>query len=303
MRHLNIIKKIKELLHVSDEIKEVKSLLLINNKVDMLAHSALKSEESGITDTKYSDSNIIVSLTTYGPRLQEVYLTIESIMNQSMKPNKIILWLEEELRNVELPLLLKKQINRGLEIKYCKNIRSYKKLIPSLLEYPNDVIITIDDDLLYNVTMLEHLILAYLQNPNTVHYNRGHLITFDKNGFINKYNQWKWFQTSKENPSLNFPTTGGGVLYPPKSFNEEVFNEKIFMSLCPTADDIWFKAMLLLNNTTCNKVYTTNPIGEEYIENKYVQITALSKINVENCQNDTQLKNVFDYYNLYSKLK
>lgn len=49
-----------------------------------------------------------------------------------------------------------------MEIAYCPDYRSYKKIIPTLRKYPEDVIITIDDDVLYGHETLEYLINAYL---------------------------------------------------------------------------------------------------------------------------------------------
>ena len=47
----------------------------------------LQSKEPGITEEKYGVNDLIVSLTSYGQRIHNVYLTIESIMQQTLKPN------------------------------------------------------------------------------------------------------------------------------------------------------------------------------------------------------------------------
>ena len=60
------------------------------------------------------------------------YDTIESIMEQTMKANRIILWLDYSFEKQPLPKALQLLQKRGLEIEYCKDIRSYKKLIPAL---------------------------------------------------------------------------------------------------------------------------------------------------------------------------
>ena len=41
------------------------------------------------------NSNIVVSLTTYGERTRLVHITIDTLLNQSVKPQKVILWLSE----------------------------------------------------------------------------------------------------------------------------------------------------------------------------------------------------------------
>lgn len=262
--------------------------------------SVMQSREKGTSDQLYCDCQVIVSLTTYGNRLYSVYLTIESLLNQTLKPNMVILWLAEELRGVRLPILLQMQVDRGLSIDYYKDIRSYKKLIPSLKKYPNDIIITADDDLIYEIDMVEKLFNAYKINPKLIYFNRGHRIRLKKDGKPDKYLKWYWRVLDYKISALNFPTTGGGTLFPPHCFNNEVFNEQVFMDICTYADDIWFKAMALYNGTKCRKVYTHNNGGEDYIENPHVQDNALSSYNVK--ANDIQIKAVFDRYNLYKFL-
>lgn len=276
----------------TDEIKFHSSSLFYMDKT-------MNNKESGITNELYNTESFTVSLTTYDKRIFDVYLTIESIMQQTLKANRIVLWLaEEEFNPNNIPETLKFQQKRGLTIKFCKDIRSYKKLIPSLKEYPNDVIITIDDDVIYNIDLLEKMIRSYQNDPQYIYFNRGHLITFNKNGSIAPYKYWKW-QTNETRPShLYMPTGVGGVLYPPGSFNEEVFNEEIFMTLCRSGDDIWFKAMSYLNNKQAKRIKTKSNLGEDYIENVKMQDIALAQINNGKNQNDEQLKYVFAHYNI-----
>ena len=117
-----------------------------------------------------------------------------------------------------------------------------------------------------------------------------------------RYNDWDWDMGSLSPSSLNFFTGVGGVLYPAHCFNKEIFNEKVFMNLCPHADDIWFYAMALLNDFTVAKVFTHNPHGYDYHYTNDFFNDSLSKINVINNKNDLQWKNVMEYYNLYTKI-
>jgi hypothetical protein len=214
-----------------------------------------------------------------------------------------VLWLDYSFQDKRLPQLLKQQQDRGLEICFCKDIRSYKKLIPALQKYPNDVIITADDDLYYNPNMLENLVVAYLSDSRYIYFNRGHRMKLLANGKPDKYINWQWRTTALDISPLNFPTNGGGTLFPPNCLHKEVFNENMFMNICPLADDVWFKAMALHNGTLSKKVETVNEYGEEYLENGSVQDGGLSFQNIGNGQNDIQIQAVFDKYNLWDRLK
>jgi hypothetical protein len=140
--------------------------------------------------------------------------------------------------------------------------------------------------------MLEKLYQAYQKQPNMVHCHRAHRITF-KNGQIEPYKNWK-FSADKVNPSfLNFLTGVGGVLYPPNVFHKDILQKDIFVKIAPNADDIWFWAMIVLNNIKINVV---DDCDKElfYIEN--TQEVGLWHQNLTSGKNDEQLNNIFKYY-------
>lgn len=271
----------------------------------MLEYNMLHNTKPGITDERYCDHDIIVSLTTHGKRLYEVYLAIESVMEQTMKANRIVLWLDYGFEGKLLPRTLQMQQKRGLEIRYCKDIKSYKKLIPALQEFPDAVIITIDDDAIYNLDTLEQLITAYVENPSYIYCHRQHKIKLHTtDNKLLPYDKWEkgCVEVGCAHPR-NFPVGVGGILYPPHIFDGEVFNETVFMKICPYADDIWFKAMALKNGILSQKVHTHNPEGNDFIENINVQDVGLKEINTEKkCLNNTQAEAVFSRYGLHKKL-
>lgn len=300
MKIKNIVRK--KLAAFLKDCMGTKSLLFEQRRM-LLDHAILNSKESGITDRRYCDSDIIVSLTTYGKRYYDVAFTIESIMEQTMKANRIILWLEEELQSTPIPVQLQLLQKRGLEIKFCSNIRSYKKLIPTLKLYPDATIITIDDDVLYDSDLLETLIVPYLQNSNNIYAHRIHRMTFNQEGKIAKYKDWDRCINDKTPSFLLFPTGVGGVLYPPHSLDDEVLNEEIFMAKCQFADDVWFKAMSIKKGTKTCGVFSHRENGADYLINESVQDVALFNNNLLGLSlNDTQLKAVFEYYGIYDML-
>lgn len=308
----NIFSKLKQIIHntlyidqivrgiVYDEIQRDKDI----TKIERYKYLAEESDKIGITTEKHFDNEIIVSLTSYGRRIHEVYLTIESIMRQTVKPNKIILWLaEDEFTTDTIPVSLKRLEKRGLTIGFCEDIKSYKKLVPALRKYPDDIIITVDDDVLYNYDLIENLMNSYKKNPKVIHFCRGSRIKIHEDGSLYGYTQWDSPVKDSYINKLNFPTGVGGILYPPDCFHKDVTNEKLFMTLCPTADDVWFKAMSLLKMTYAKKVYTQNIKGVDYtiLNNDMQSETALWNINVT--KNDEQIKAVFSKYDIYKLLK
>ena len=217
-------------LHTDRTIRSLKFAM----RYDAMIENALHCSEKGISDKPLCEREVIVSLTTYGKRLYDVDVTIESIMQGSMKPNRIILWLGEDMQNVILPITLQNQQKRGLEIMYCKDIRSYKKLIPTLQKYPESIVITIDDDLLYHYDLVEKLVNAHKKFPKHIIANRIHRIALDNTGRPIGYMKWKWCDNPQDDSPLNFFTSGGGTLFPPNSFLPEVMDEDVFLEICKT---------------------------------------------------------------------
>lgn len=270
---------------------------LFRLRSEMLKLVSLGAKEQGVSDKPLCDKEVIVSLTTYDKRYYDVYLTIESIMQGTVKPNRIILWLADEMRDMPMPVSLKRQMERGLEIGYTKDIRSYKKLIPTLKEHQNSVIITIDDDVLYEYDLVENLVNAYNTDPHHVHGGRLKCFGLDKHSMPEDYRKWKEVcQVGLPSPR-NMCIGVGGVLYPPHCFTDEVFNEAAFMALCPRADDIWFWCMANMNGYSSAKVFTHSRRGTDFLTNPDVQESSLTKTNVGGkSENNLQLHAVIRHY-------
>lgn len=290
----------KNIVTIDYKFMHMKQSVLYESEMRRLSYITNTSLESGISSTKYCDANITVSLTTYGRRILTVHSTIESLMQQTIKPNRIILWLDNGFKGTFLPSMLLKLQKRGLEILYCEDIRSYKKLIPTLKMVPDDAIITCDDDVIYSPDMIENLIKDYIADPSKkiVYANVCHKITFNKQGKLNLYRNWIHNTSDNNISELIFPVGVGGVLYPPHSLDIEVLNEKAFTSLAPYGDDIWFKFMSLRNGYACKKVITPTANGYDFLENIDMRDCGLAQINNLQNKNDEQIENVIKEYNI-----
>lgn len=252
----------------------------------------------GVSDKKRTPP-LIVSLTSFNERFNKLHLCIESLLQQSIKPDRLILWLSYAEKD-RIPPTITRLSDRGLEIKFCEDIRSYKKIIFALLEFPEALIATADDDIFYPKTWLADLYLSYQKEPQFIHCHRAHLMTKTQQGSLKPYKEWKFCANGIQGPSLLlFPTGEGGVLYAPNMLNQQVTNVDLFRELCPTADDVWLKAMSLLNAIPCKKIAANS---KSFIQIKGTQSKALWKENTEQNKNDIQINSVFEHFSLYSKL-
>lgn len=255
------------------------------------------SSKVGISDK----SGLIVSITSYPKRFNVVHLTLESLLNQTMKPEKVIIWLsKDEASDEVLPKKILKLKKRGLSIEYVEgNIRSYKKLIYSLQRFGDKAIVTVDDDTIYPRDFLEKIYKTHLENKNDIIAYRCTYMKKTSEKELAPYLMWKEVKMKESSFNL-FPTGAGGILYPPKCLDNKVFDTELFMKICPTADDVWFKAMGMLNG---RKIRMVGGESKEFPSIKSAQKDSLWKINVDKDKNDEQLKKVFDYFDLYKYIE
>ncbi len=197
---------------------------------------------------------IIVSLTSFPAAIPYVVQSIRSILNGSYTPDKIVLYLDtQKFPNYVIPAELEalKVESNIFEIRFDpRDIRSYKKLIPALEDFPNDVIITVDDDINYHKNLLYDLIKVHKQLPDSIIAHRVRKIKLNKP--YSKWRKYKWYDFifRKYHFSHFALQTGvGGVLYPPNSLDKDMLNPDIFTKLAPTTDDIWFWAAAVSKGT------------------------------------------------------
>lgn len=244
-----------------------------------------------------AQGSVVVSLTTYGQRVYEVHLVIESLGNQSVLARDIFLWLDEgEFSEENVPASIKNLQARGLTIGFCKNIRSFKKIIPTLnlgLDVP---VVTVDDDYIYPSDLLERLIFTSKSHPDTVVASFVHKMKFLDDGRPAAYALWEHYCESP-NPDWDvFPVGAGGVLYPPSCFDHRVTQAKLFLEITPTADDVWLKYMCVLNGTRSMQVVGGSSLAKRFVELASSHENPLYSVNVKQGQNDRQISDMHDFF-------
>ena len=278
---------------VNTLIKENK---ILKSKIEAL-EQVIMMNSVGVTAVK-RNPEIIVSMTSFPARIRFVPKTMERLMNQTVKPDRIILWLSrDQFPNEEqdLPIRLIEMKAQGLEIEWCDgDIRSYKKFIPALQKYPDSILIIVDDDLIYDTNMVETLMEGHRLYPNAIVASRTHRVTYSESGVIDPYMNWdrQYLNHIFEVRRDLFFTGGAGTLIPPHSFTEEIFNYNVIRELCPYTDDAWLNVMARLNDTPI--VHTAQHALLTYTPGS--QVDCLFTIN--RTETDIQLKRLMDYYHV-----
>ncbi len=206
-----------------------------------------------------SNKKVIVSLTSFPAVIGFVPAAVRSILEGSVQPDKIVLYLTasqfpagvvpDEIEEL-------KAACRYFEVRFWdENIRSYTKLVPALHDFPDDVIITIDDDTRYAPKMVEKLLRFHKKHPGTIIAHNVRRIMLDAKGQLKPYLRWKRYKPHhylERWPRVGFRNLlfgVGGVLYPPHSLDLGMLDSKLFMSMAPTVDDVWFWAAAVAKGT------------------------------------------------------
>ena len=243
-----------------------------------------------IKPNHYLDKKITVSLTAKRSRFFSLHLVLNSIFNQTFHPDEIILWIEKkDKRHIPNRILSLKKM--GLKIFFCTNFKSYNKIIHTVKIRKNNYIITFDDDIIYNKDSIKSLLSKAKKFKGKIIANRIHKIKLKNNNPI-KYKNWIWNSQSLTAHRLNFQTGVYGVLYPPNSFHKDIYKNKIFQRLSPTADDLWLYWMVRLNK----KFIVWSEFKKRNTEVINFDDNDLRKINIFNKNNDNQIKNLIKYY-------
>lgn len=195
---------------------------------------------------------VVVSMTSFPAAIRYAVEAVRSILNGSVLPDKLVLYVTlSQFKENEMPqeLLLLANENPVFEIRnYERDIRSYRKLIPALIDFPEAIIVTVDDDVRYHPNMLRELLELHAQIPDAVLAHRAKKISVGKP--YRKWRKWRWYHflfRRIHRSFLNMQTGCAGVLYPPHSQKTDMMDVELFTKLAPSTDDIWFWAAGVAN--------------------------------------------------------
>lgn len=248
--------------------------------------------ECGIASVKANGPELIVSLTSYPTRFKYVTLALKSILLQDYKPDRIIMWYD--CADSEITKDMRDLERYGIEYRHINdNIKPHKKYYWVMQEFPDSVVITVDDDIIYPKDTIRSLVNCYAKHPNCVCARRVHKMKVNQ-GRIESYLKWGTEYISEKEPSMYLCATGaGGVLYPPKLITREMFDINKIKDYCLEADDIWLKYMEILSDVPV--IWAENDmVRPPIVPNS--QDFSLSKENVISSRNDVFISKLNHIY-------
>ena len=264
----------------------------------------VKSQITSIGDYKginygvKRDVPIIVSLYSGADNFNDLPHTIYSLLNQAIKPDRLILWVDEtfgDLNNLSYDIT--QFIKNGLEIRFVKDLKSYTNKYYPIKEFPNAINISAENGYFYKSNWLKLLYLSYVSNNSDIQVHNALKVSI-KNNDLMPYKTWTKTNVEKANYT-NFTKAIGGILFPPNCFGNEFLRKDIFLRYAPNNDDLWIWIMALIHSKKIRLV-------KSHIHT--FPSTSLKKIlqpqEIDNTQINEQLEEILKFYqqNVYKNL-
>ncbi|WP_300809009.1 hypothetical protein [uncultured Acetatifactor sp.] len=277
---------------------ELNKVQIWADKISERGAALLDNSESQFSlNNEQRDRKIIVSVTSIPERLEAVIYPIESMLVQTVRPDGIIIWLDKSrLSDNLLPGKLLALRKYGLEVYYVDDIGPHTKYYYAMRNFPDSFIITIDDDVFYKRTLIEELLDTYKLNLNCVCAHWVWKMKFTSNGIPYPFQEFYLGQGEAElEASHDLLALGvGGVLYPPGCLSERAFEVEAIQELALKADDIWLKAMEILDDVKVARV------KGKYLKDPFIRNTQRTALSIENHigGNDRTIRRVFQQFGL-----
>lgn len=181
----------------------------------------------------------VVSLTTFGVRARSVHLTLASIGRGSVRPSRLIVWLDDAALVSSPPRGLSRLCRRGVEVRLCDDLGPHKKYFPyvSSIARHRVPMVTADDDVLYPPRWLETLVADHGRHPDAIVAHRVNRIVVD-GAAVAPYERWGRATSERPTPR-NYAVGVKGVLYPPAFLDLLRATGDGFTDVAPGSSDTW----------------------------------------------------------------
>lgn len=197
-------------------------------------------------------SFVSVNLTTTAARQDICMHAVLSLINQSLQPDVVRLWISKDpyLRDSgisDVPQWVSElnTINHIIEVRWVDNTGPYRKLLPALSSArPGDLIVTADDDIVYGRDWLKELVGMANKYPGELVAARVRCKVRNIFGVKASYIAWPIIGVDKAISADYVITHGGGAVYSADIIRSDLVKDDGYMSVCPTADDLWYSRIV-----------------------------------------------------------
>ena len=216
--------------------------------------------------TSYGRAVLVVSLTATSLRIGRLAEVVQSLLEQTLQPERILIWLSEEpflfdrgVPRDQIPTNLRALADAAdtpVEVRYTENTGPFRKIMPTIENFRGQlsslIVVTADDDTCYPPRWLESLYAGYRRERCAVAF-RARRILYE-GGRPLPYRTWPKVDGYDELLRHTLMTTAkDGHLLTPDMLAKPFFSDD-FKRLCPSRCDAWVGAALLARKTPTLKL-------------------------------------------------
>ena len=232
---------------------------------------------------------VVVSLTSHGARLRSVSMAIESIASGTVRPRRLVLWVDDEADRERAlrSRALRRLVARGLELRVGEPVGPHGKWWPYVQSEEHHALplVTADDDIWYGRDWLRQLVQAHTAEPDAIHCHRAHRMVVGADSTLGPYMTWPPCQSTKPSHA-SFLTGVSGVLYPPAFLDALRADGAGFRATSPRNDDVWLTARAIAHGVRVAQVEATPRVWQTIVGG---QRSALNRSNGTDGGNDAQI--------------
>lgn len=269
-------------------------------------------------------SNITVNITTTNNRLNLCSQTVWSLLNQSVLPGKVMIWVSKEAYLIDKGIDREpdwvanlNKIRNIIEFRWTTNIGPYRKLFPALDEADEDqIIVYADDDTIYKENWLNLLTTKFQEhNEEKIVASR---VRINKRNLLGQYKTYMLWPISQEEVELykDYLITGvGGAILKKSHIKESLLRNRDYLTICPKTDDLWISEIIARSGTpvlaypkamreilfikhdhSLSKQNTATSKGFIGKTLNKIKINTLGQWGISICNNDKSFKRIRSYF-------
>jgi hypothetical protein len=236
-----------------------------------------------------SSSDVSISLTTWRKRLGDLPLVLCSLIQQSVQPSNIFVWVSQ----ADYTRLTDRHFIFGrynVHFRICDDLGPHTKWLPMLESGYTEIFAICDDDIIYPRTWFETL-TSEIRTDAYVGL-RAHRISRNPDQTISPYVQWEKQVTYSGAPSVDlFITACGGAVIHPVWIAPEFRQRRHILKYAPKQDDVWLNAM----HSSIGKHPYKSKYSFPCLELPGSASVGLARTNVEGGENDWQIRGTYTF--------
>lgn len=246
--------------------------------------------------------NVVISLTTLPSRIEGLKYTINSLMDQTVLPDKVILNLPKLSKREKISYRIPDYIRNNPIIfvnHVDKDLGPATKLLPTLISYetdPEKLIIVLDDDQIYPKQLVENYLVQSKKHPDAALTLCGWYLPKDL-----KHNEreqiygaivrtYRRDNSIKEVRQVDCLQGASSYAVKPKLFDKNVFDYTNSPEEAFYVDDIWFSGHLAKRNIQVMVVPISSRFGRLRSIKQFYNESLSKKINSDGSNNDVMYR-------------